>query len=115
MNQRSPIGIRTYALLASLLSLIPFAAPHAHAQEYRATISGRVTDEQRAILPGVMVTATNINTNVSTSSTTNENGLYTITQLTPGQYRLSAELQGFSKFVREGITLQTADKATIHV
>jgi hypothetical protein len=114
MYQRSPIGIRAYVQRLSLSLALLSCAP-AYAQEYRATISGRVTDEQRAILPGVIVTATNINTNVSTSSTTNENGLYSITQLTPGQYRLSAELQGFSKFVREGITLQTADKATIHV
>ena len=114
MNQRSPIGIRAYTLPLASLSLAPLQQPRMRRNIAPRSADASPTNSARSC-PASIVTATNINTNVSTSSTTNEDGLYSITQLTPGQYRLSAELQGFSKFVREGITLQTADKVTIHV
>ena len=71
------------------------------AQETRGTISGVVLDEQGGAMPGVSVTITNVDTNVSTTLTTNSTGYYQAPLLLPGNYRATAELQGFKTSVRQ--------------
>lgn len=83
------------------------------AQEIRATLTGHVTDQQGGLLPGVTLMATDIDTNVSFEATTDSTGSYTIPQLQPGPYRLTAALQGFKTFIREGMTLHTAETAKV--
>ena len=83
------------------------------AQETRGTINGHVLDEQGGAMPGVSVTITNVDTNVSTTLTTNSTGYYQAPLLLPGNYRVSAELQGFKTSVRSGIILSVAQQATV--
>src|SRR5262249_34185677 len=85
------------------------------AQEIRATATGRVTDPQGAVLPGVTVTATNVDTNVSHETVTDAGGGYTLPQLQPGPYRISAALPGFKTFAREGLTFHTAETAKMDI
>ena len=87
----------------------------AAAQETRGTIVGHVLDEQGAAMPGVNVTITNIDTNVSATLTTNSTGYYQAPLLLPGNYRVTAELQGFKTAVRNGIILSVAQQATVDV
>ena len=84
-------------------------------QEIRATVTGRVTDQQGAVLPGVTVTATDVDTNGSVETVTGANGGYTISQLQPGPYKVTAALQGFKTFIREGVTLHTAETAKVDI
>lgn len=70
-----------------------------------AQITGTVTDQTGAMVPGAKVVATNINTGVARDSVTNEAGNYLITALLPGQYRVTAEAAGFKQVRREQITL----------
>ena len=79
----------------------PCAATSAHAQDFRGAIGGRITDAQGGRLPGATVTVVNIATNAESTSTTDANGDFTIPYLTPGSYRVTVELQGFKKNVRE--------------
>jgi Carboxypeptidase regulatory-like domain len=102
----------TCSLLASLL-LVPNTI--AFAQQTRASITGVAVDAQGSVIPGVTVTALNTATNVSTESVTNASGVYTIQQLLPGPYRVTATMQGFKTFVREGIALHTAETVTVNV
>lgn len=60
-----------------------------------ATISGVVSDESKAAMPGVTVTATNLDTGVARTAVSNEIGLYRILSLQPGRYELTFELSGF--------------------
>src|SRR5438552_4351415 len=69
----------------------------AAAQEFRGSITGRVTDPSGASVPGSQVTVTNTATNTSNSVTTNEAGVYTVLYLTPGRYTVVAEVRGFKK------------------
>jgi hypothetical protein len=103
--------VRTIAWLVVLVSL---SVP-ARAQETRARITGVVTDGQGSIVPGVTVTALNTATNVATEGVTNSSGNFTIQQLTPGPYKVTASLQGFKTFAREGIVLRTAETVTVNV
>jgi hypothetical protein len=65
-----------------------------HAQS-TGQISGTVKDSSGAVLPGVTVTITNVNTNIGKSAVTNEHGAYVVTGLPVGTYKVVAELQGF--------------------
>lgn len=103
-------GLRMFLAL-----LMTVAAASAGAQEFRATMTGRVADEQGAVLPGVTVTVTNVDTNVSLTAVTNESGVYTVTPLQPGTYRIAAALTGFKTFVREAIVLRTAETGTVNI
>jgi hypothetical protein len=64
-------------------------------------IEGLVTDSSGAALPGVTVTATNLGTNQSRFSVTDNEGLYSITPLAVGNYRVQAELSGFQPAATE--------------
>src|SRR6516165_12569076 len=77
------------ALSLSALSLLSFA------QSPNATLGGTVSDETKALIPGVMVTATNTGTGIVSTAITNETGAYNFPSLQSGQYKVSAELTGF--------------------
>jgi hypothetical protein len=98
--------------LACLLIVLPAVA---RAQQFKANVTGTVTDTQGAVVPGVTVTVVNTDTNVSAESVTDGSGVYSVKDLTPGPYKLTASLQGFKTFVRGGLILHTAETATIAV
>ena len=98
-----------------LVILVLAAAASASAQEPRGTIIGHVLDEQGGAMPGVTVTITNVDTNVSATLTTNSTGYYQAPLLLPGNYSVTAELQGFKTSVRSGIILSVAQQATVDV
>ena len=85
----------------------------AKAQDFRGGVVGKVTDESGGVLPGVTVTATSRDTNVSSTAVTNDSGAYTLLYLTPGPYRVSAELQGFKKVQRENVEVRVGDRLEI--
>ena len=85
------------------------------AQEFRATLTGQVSDQTGASIPGAKVTVKNRQTNEETTANTGEDGNYTIAFLQPGQYTMTVEAQGFRRTVNENVELHTADKATIDV
>ena len=97
----------------AIVLLLAASAGPTYAQEFRGSISGRVTDTSKGRLPGASVSVTNIATNVATSTTTNGEGDYTILYLTPGTYTLSVELSGFKKLVRDGIEVRVGDKLAV--
>ena len=71
-----------------------------------AQISGTVKDPSGAVLPGVEVRATQIETGISRATVTNETGSYVLPNLVTGPYKLEAALPGFRSFVQTGIVLQ---------
>ncbi len=106
---------RPYPLAALLLLLVASPGPPAFAQEIRAAVTGRVTDAQGAVMPGVSVVVLHVDTNTASDAITDERGSYSVRQLVPGPYRITATLNGFKTFVRDGVTLRTAETATIDV
>src|SRR5688572_24567883 len=78
------------------LSASAFVAPiPALAQTGAASLTGIVTDQSGASVPGATVTATNQATNVDYTGLANEAGNYTVTSLPIGMYIVKAELAGF--------------------
>ena len=87
----------------------------AWAQLSTAQLSGRVTDESGAVLPGVTVTVTQTDTGFTRSDVTNGNGSYVLSNLPLGPYRLDVSLQGFRTYVQTGIVLQVGASPEINV
>jgi hypothetical protein len=98
--------------LAFLVTLLPVIA---QAQQFKANLTGTVTDGQGAVIPGVTVVVTNTETNVPAESVTDANGFFVVKDVVPGSYKVTASLPGFKTFVRGGIVLHTAETATIAV
>ncbi len=86
-----------------LISVLAGASVWAQAT---AQISGTVRDQTGAVLPGVEVTATQIDTGIARTTVTNETGSYVLSNLALGPYRLEAGLPGFRTFAQTGIVLQ---------
>ncbi len=76
------------------------------AQQVTGTISGTVTDEQGAIIPGAQVVAKNTGTGAEITTKTNENGVYRIPSLVPGAYVVTITADGFKKVENAGIDVK---------
>src|ERR1017187_7429680 len=92
-------------LLAALLSLGAI-----YAQGELASITGEVTDSAQAIMPGVKITVRNVDTNVGRTMETNTEGYFTVTNLSWGNYELTAEKEGFHAYHETGIVLATGQE-----
>jgi hypothetical protein len=89
----------------SLVFALALCLP-AMGQSTTGTITGRVIDPQGAVVPGAAVTVTSTTTNVAHAVTTNQDGLYTVPLLLPGDYTVSVVTPSFRKEIRNNITLQ---------
>ena len=90
-------------MLAAIAATVLLAAPPAFPQATTGEITGRVLDSGGAAVPGATVAARNEGTGLTRQATTNAYGEYTITQLPPGNYAVSAELTGFKKVTRRAV------------
>lgn len=100
-------------LKQSLYALLLCAATSLVAQEYRAAISGLVTDPSGAPITGAQVEVTSVERNVSYKGETNESGRYLTRFLPPGEYTLFVQKDGFKKLVREKLTLSAVDRLSL--
>jgi hypothetical protein len=80
-----------------------------------ATLLGTISDDQHAVLPGVTVTITNVDTGFSRTVVTDQAGYYRAPALPPGTYDISSELAGFGAYKRTGVTLTTGQEVRIDV
>jgi hypothetical protein len=104
--------MRLNAGLALLVGVLLPAAATAQARLTGADVQGTVRDESGAVLPGVTVTATNVETGLVRAGLTAGEGRYVIPALPPGTYKISAELQGFATATRPGVVLVLGQLAT---
>ena len=65
-----------------------------------ASVGGRVTDQQGAVVPGALVSARQTQTNVTTETVTDSSGRFRFPYLKIGRYELKVRLQGFSDLTR---------------
>jgi len=103
--------MRHRALLACLL-VVSFPAASV-AQLSNAAIGGVVRDPSGGVIPGVTVSATNIETGVTKQTVSNSEGRYLLADLIPGKYRLAANFTGFKRLEREGIVLRIGDRVSL--
>src|SRR5215472_10008833 len=97
----------------NLLCVSALAATFALAQTFTGNITGAVSDPAGAIVPGAVLTVTNLETNESRRLLSNEAGLFNFTALPPGRYRLEVERPGFKRFVQEPVELRVQQSVTL--
>ena len=105
---------RTKITLCVTALAVIFAGP-ANSQTTFASITGTLTDSSGSVVPNASVTATNIETDIKTSTHSNEAGNFTIAQLKEGTYNVRAEAPGFKSFVVDNVTLAARDVRRVDV
>ena len=95
----------------SLLICI-IAATQCYSQVFTANVTGLVTDPNEAAIPAATIKIKNTATNEERRTTSNTTGRYTLSQLLPGKYELTVEMQGFRTYAQREVTL-TAGQSEI--
>src|SRR5262249_50272279 len=101
------VRMRVLAILVVLAGASPARA------QVEATIVGTVTDESKAVLPGVTVTATDLAIGRQFTDVSNARGEYGVVGLQAGKYKLQAGLAGFATEVFSEVELLVGQNATI--
>jgi hypothetical protein len=101
-------------ILAALILACAMAG-NAAAQQTTGNIQGRVTDAQGAAVPGVSVTGRNTATGFVRSEVSDAEGAYRLNGLPVGNYDITAELQGFSRFERKMVIVNIGQTVSIDV
>lgn len=103
------------SLVLAVLCLGLAGPATAQSQATNGTIEGTIRDHSGGVLPGVSVTLVNTDTGASRTVVSNESGLYRAPLLPLGTYRVEAELSGFKKFERSGVSLGAGQAAVIDI
>src|SRR5262245_27696540 len=99
----------------ALVYIVSLSSPSLAFAQTAGTIVGSVTDESKAVLPGVTVTATEVTTGRSYVSVTDGGGEYRLTNLLAGTYKVQAELTGFAPVIIPRLELLVATNATVNI
>src|SRR5437016_6715878 len=105
MQRRIVFGL----VVLSLFSL------SAIAQEFRGTLTGRVTDAQQASVPNAKIQVTLLATGSRSQTTSGTDGLYTIPFLAPGTYKMEVEASGFKRYVRDGLDVAAGERVGLDI
>jgi hypothetical protein len=103
----------TLLLLVVLVGILAFPTP-SQAQITRGAISGTVRDASGAVVPGVVVTVTNVDTNISRSAVSDAQGFYRVPALDPGLYTVKAQLSGFQTIEYKDVRLVASSEVTLN-
>src|SRR3954471_15725194 len=97
--------LRSAARIAAFLVALPLLVL---SQSDRGTITGSISDEGAAVIPGAKLTVRNTQTGAVLETVTTTTGNFTLAQLPVGDYDLSVEAPGFKRFKQTGLRIQVA-------
>src|SRR5262249_33162333 len=98
-----------------ILGLIALGRSLIFAQGSTAAISCIVRDARGAVIPGATVSAKHIESGLTRTAVSSENGGYNLQLLPVGAYDLSTDMPGFKQQVRRGINLVVGQEAVINL
>jgi trimeric autotransporter adhesin len=101
--------MRSVCVASGVVLILLAGAIAAGGQGFQGGLRGAITDSAGAVIPGAAVMITNEGTNASRSTVSNDAGQYVFSALTPGTYKVTAELPGFKLFERNAITIGTQE------
>jgi Carboxypeptidase regulatory-like domain/TonB-dependent Receptor Plug Domain/TonB dependent receptor len=111
-RRKSPAHLGLFAL--GLLLLVSAAADaRAQTQITTGVIQGTVQDQAGAVVPGAAVEVKNVETNLTRSLVTDEDGRFTFLQLRPGRYTLTVSKQGYATLAQEEFQLTVGQTASL--
>jgi len=101
-------GLRHVLILGALLWCLPFLAL---AQD--ASVVGTVTDPSGSVVPGVVITLTNLETGLTHTITTNDQGQYVVPDLHVGHYTVRTSANGFKVAEQKNVILNVGDRTRL--
>jgi hypothetical protein len=104
-------GLRCFASCLSFATFMLFAVNSWAG--VGGSVSGTVRDASGAVVPNASVSATNIDTGVHATLTTNGSGFYSFPQLNVGRYDIAIEKNGFKPYRRTGVTIDANSALTV--
>jgi hypothetical protein len=78
------------------------------------TLTGVVKDERGAVVPGATVRVINLGTNAERTATTSDEGVYEVSQLVPGTYKVEVQATGFSTLAIDSVVVNVLQRTTIN-
>ena len=106
-------GINLPEASALFLILLILSATMARAQVLYGSLSGNVTDISGAVVPGAQVTALEVQTGVTQTTTTDSTGIYRFTTLSPGTYKVTIGASGFVTQETAGVRVSVNEIARV--
>src|SRR3984893_7624756 len=114
-------GTRLTTMLRSTLSMLVFVGlfyfllPEVTFSQGETTsaIIGQVSDPSGAAMPGATVTATNKETGLRRSASTDDSGRFNFPQLKPGTYSVKVEAEGFEPQQNDAVSAALGQKQTV--
>ena len=100
--------------LFQVLSLGLLFLPGLYAQSTYASLTGRITDPRKAVIPSATVSVINTGTGINYQGLTNGTGEYYVTNLPPGRYRIEVEKLGFKAVIQSGLILHVQDALEVN-
>ena len=108
--------MRRSLLIALLLAVgTGWLCPAPASAQATGTITGQVTDETGAVMPGVTIEVTNVATNQTRSAVSGDDGFYSVPLVQPGRYTVKGSLQGFRSTLREGVTVTVESTSRVDI
>jgi hypothetical protein len=99
--------------LGAMCSLL--LQPDAWAQSFMASVTGIVSDPSGSVVPNAKVTATDVARGVPFTTTSNQDGVYSINSLIPSTYKITAEAAGFQTYKVDSFPLQAKQEAGLNI
>lgn len=84
-------------------------------QQFRGSLTGRVLDQQQAVIPHAQISAVNLDTGARWETVSGTNGQYTLPFLDPGRYRVVAEAPGFRRYTREPVQVSANEQVGLDI
>jgi hypothetical protein len=107
-------AFRLGVIKSVVIACVVVASP-SFAQEFRATVTGQVSDSSGAPVPAATVTAVQQDTNQAYTAKSNAAGVFSVEYVNPGQYKVTVEATGFSAQVYPNVTLAAGQTLNLNV
>ncbi|MBI5282894.1 MAG: carboxypeptidase regulatory-like domain-containing protein, partial [Candidatus Solibacter usitatus] len=99
--------------LRDLMMVAALTAACVYGQGLTGSITGSITDQSGAAIPGAELTLVNVQTSQTRQARTDSNGDFVFTQLLPGDFKLSVVAKGFKKHEQTGLILSSAERLVV--
>ncbi len=85
----------------------------AAAQSVSSTVTGKISDPSGAVVTGASIAVSNVDTGLTRTTESNEQGTYVVPLLPPGKYRIAVQKQGFRPVTQTGVELEVNQAARV--
>lgn len=102
---------RTY--LITFCTLLVLAVSTLYGQTLRGRIEGTIKDPQGQVVPNTAISVKNTLTGESLTASSNNDGAFSVSEVKPGTYTITAELKGFKKSLVEGVVVQVGTVSSV--